>query len=281
MKSQGPEFFGVGAAIPGLTEVYAFVREHPQLHAPEAETHYFSSDRLDKGKEWYEEHFSGGDTGVRRGELASTYLHTAGVAPRIAREYPRAKLFAVIRNPLASIQLLYSEAVLGKSNPPTLEQFLERQPTLLEHFRYGRALVSFFSYYSPVDFLVLTYEDFIADPLASVLSIYKHLDLDPSFVPKSLRVPSEPKHPKLLRLARRLRITKVIDYIKAVQKQRRDRRLAPKVPLLPLSPRERSLLQKYYEKDVQQLSSLLHRDMMAEWDMAPLPEKSDVTSKKK
>ncbi len=242
----------------------ALLREHPGLCFTPEDTKFFSSDALKKGRSWYEEQFADCGEGTKRGECSTSYLSAPGVPARLSREYPKARLVAVIENPLVAISEHYTKATSGHPSPPPLEAFLERSPLLLSEFLYGRQLVSFFGYYSPVDLLVLTGDDVRENPSKVVTEVYTHLEVDVHFVPKVLRVLTEEEtRPGFW--ARRLRLDKLRAYHRA-------RRLATASAVFPptaltLSTRERVLLSRFYEKDVRTLSDLLHRDLVNEWQL--------------
>lgn len=257
-------------AVEHIDRFLSLVREHPDLCVLENETHYFSSDSLTRGAQWYEGQFVACGEGVVQGELSTTYLETPGVAARISRDYPDAKLAAIICDPREAVAAQYVKATSTMPTRPGLEEWLEQNPDVLPRFLFGKKLLSFFGYYAPVDFLVLTLDDIRTNAGKSVIALYTLLRVSTTFIPKELRVLTEDEV-KPGFWARRLRIDRW-------RKRRRDKRLRHAESLFaqstsPLTVREQVLLARYYEKDVAALSDLLHRDLLTEWNFPEIEKK--------
>lgn len=266
MRRRFLDFVGMSVPGPVADDFFRLFTEHPGVCVPDTQTRYFSSvTELSKGREWYEAQFNNCASGLSRGECSTSYLTVPGVAPRLAREYPDAKLFALIVDPLEAVAALYEQSVpVAARATSTLELFLEKQPALLEQWKFGRHLAAFFSYYSPVDLFVCTNNELRADPVRVFGQLYRHLGIDPTAWPKVLRVlATEDDDRRPSRWERLLRLPQLRAKRKARQ-QAAVGRLFP-TPTYTLSARERVLLSKYYEEDVAQLSVLLHRDLAAEW----------------
>lgn len=255
----------VGLVVPGDAgnDVMRLVGEHPDLDIPAQETHYFSSDKLSEGKEWYEQHFKESAPGRKRGEFSTSYLAVSGVSARIVREYPDAKLLAVLTNPIESVTAIYSEAKQSSRSLSSLEQFLESQPRLLEQFRFGRQLITYLTYYSPVDFLVTTLDEVRAAPVASIGKMYEHIGVDKNFLPTVLLATVVEDTGKPSRLARLLRLD-VLRANKLAKAKAVAAQLFP-YPAAPVTTREYDLLAQYYYEDVYQLGNTLHTDFVTKW----------------
>lgn len=258
---------------PGVTNLDRFlslVREHPNLGILKKETHYFSSESFTHGASWYEEQFRESGAEVQ-GELSTSYLHTPGVAARISREYPDARLVAMLCDPREAVYASYKIACVGKAVSPSLEEWLEVNPEVLKRFLFGKQLLSFFGYYSPVDLLVLTVDDLSENAGKAFVKLCTLLDVPATYIPKALRVLTEDEK-KSGFWARRLRIDRW-------RKRRREQRIAYAHSLfakaaIPLSARESVLLARYYEKDVAALSDLLQRDLLTEWQYPTVDPKA-------
>lgn len=259
----------VGMSIPGRAgaDFVRLVTEHPDLSIPTLETHYFSSDKISAGPDWYEQQFKNLAPTQKRGEFSTSYLSSPGAAARIAREYPDARIVALITDPIEAVAQLYAEAIArvgGRTTTPSLEVFLESQPRLVEQFRFGRYLQTYAVYYSPIDFFVCTLGDVRAAPVSVLSRIYAHLEVDATFIPKELiatvdeEVVGRPS--RLLHLLR----------IDAWRAKRRAMKKAQAATLFPypsvtITAREFQLLAQYFAPDVEQLGHLLHRDLLTEW----------------
>lgn len=272
----------IGMSIPGRAgaDFVRLIQEHPLLCVPALETHYFSSDKISAGPEWYEQQFKDAAPTQKRGEFSTSYLSSTGAAARIAREYPDARIIALVTDPIEAVVAQYAEAIARKAvrtTVPSLEAFLESQPRLLEQFRFGRYLQTYAVYYSPIDFFVCTLGDVRASSTAVLRRIYEHLEVDASFVPKELVATVEEevvgRPSRLLHLLR-------------IDRWRAKRRAAKKAvaatlfpyPAVTIAAREYQLLAQYFAPDVEQLGNLLHRDLLSEWKY-PTQKTRTVTKK--
>lgn len=262
MKRRFLDFVGLRLELPFAETFFQMVCQHPALCVPPSETYYFSSDKITKGPAWYEAHFEQCGEGIKRGEIATSYLATPGTAARLAREYADARVMALICDPLEAIATSYVHATKGAA-AGGLEAYLEKHPLLLPQYKFGKQLTAYFSYYSTVDLMVVTFDDVRADPVRIFKMLYSHLEVDVTFLPKVLRVLAEEEETHPSWWTRRLRL----DRLKA---RRRAVRVAASAAVFPpakllLTAKERILLARYYEQDVRELSALLNRDLLGEW----------------
>lgn len=106
---QYPDFFIIGAQRSGTTSLYEYLRQHPQLFlSPHKETHFFSRDRvrLDNdlvihSEKEYLKLFAAHRHTQLLGEASPSYLWHPEVAQRIFAKQPRAKIIAILREPIA------------------------------------------------------------------------------------------------------------------------------------------------------------------------------------
>lgn len=278
-KNNLVSFIGLGAGEVAAP-LYEYLKTHPRICTPVKETRFFSNTKIhNKGIAWYEKQFGDCEVGTKYGELAGNYLRSLSTADFIARIYPDARLFAVVENPLVNVRVYYVLARRQREIPPdmSLALFIKQNPDILTRAKYGRQLTQYFGYYSPNDLLVLIADDVIEEPLKSVRKVFEHIDVDTSFVPlalKHLSLNDEEEERKVglikkgFKYVRKIFVkfyTKLAHIIKPpVAKEEIASVLAKKIPL---SPELEKFLKDYYRKDVQVLSSLLHRDLNAEWDI--------------
>ena len=95
-----PNFLGIGVQRAATTWLHNCLDEHPQVFVPkDKELHFFSS-QFDRGLAWYESCFAAANGQMAVGEITPTYLHEAPIE-RIAATLPAARLFLVLREPVA------------------------------------------------------------------------------------------------------------------------------------------------------------------------------------
>jgi hypothetical protein len=282
-------FIGIGGA--GASSLlYSYIKSHPGVCVPEAETNYFRSvEAYKKGIDWYESFYAKRGSGLVCGELASSYIESAEAAALIVRTYPNAHLLAVVEDPLVSVRVAYVEARRSRvvDRETSLAMFLKQNPDVLARARYGRQLAQYFSYYAPIDLLVVTASDVRDDALRVIKETYQHIGVDESFVPLPLvyLVPLEddPKmKPGLIKRTYRF----IKKFIKSIFSRIINKLHPKKVPLetasvvaesIPLSPELEAYLKDYYRQDVALLSRLLHRSLTSEWgfdEEEPMAEKA-------
>ena len=182
------DFIGVGAQKAGTSWVYACLYEHPEIHAPIKELHFFSRERFEKGKKWYESHFSHAKEGQKVGEFSTSYLYSPETPARIAEMYPAAKLVAVLRNPAKRAYSQYRNAIKAGeiSDEMSYEVYAAEESSVVGQGMYAAQLQQYYEHFPKDQLLVLIYEDIEKDPAAFIRRIYEFLEVDPTFTPSML-----------------------------------------------------------------------------------------------
>lgn len=274
------DFIGLGAQKAGTSWVYACLYEHPEVCAPIKEIHFFSRDRFEKGRGWYESHFTRCKEGKKRGEFSTSYLYTPETAERISKMYPDAKLIAIVRNPINRAYSQYKNAVkAGEISKETkFSSYIKHVDSALAQGKYAEQLARYYKYYSAHQLLVLVYEDSKRDPLAFMKQVYTHLEIDPEFVPKMLRtyvnVERTPRFVFIERIMhrvaefmRRVGLDKIVWFIKrsGATDAVRSINTTPTAPKESLDPALEVELKEYFKEDVRALSGMLNRNLSVEW----------------
>ncbi len=291
--SRLPDFVVIGAARCATTSLYAYLRQHPQVHmSPEKETDYFSLGDLPphqvppgasryraRTQAEYERQFAGAGTAVAVGEASPTYLFYPRSAERMRRLIPGAKLICVLRDPVERAYSHYALARRSGFEPladfeagVAAEEARWRLDPSMRH-TYVRAslyhdgLRAYFERYARERILVLRFEDFAADAAATMREIYRFVGVDEGYVPdvgvrynRSL-LPRNAfvreafgRHPRLRRLLLRNLPPRVATRIGDL--------LMRRPPGLDREIRERLLPR--FDADVRSLERLLGRDL-APW----------------
>lgn len=94
-----PDFVIVGAMRSGTTSLFRYLSAHPDVFMPQKELHFFDR-HFDRGLLWYGNQFAQATDEQQVGEATPSYMFLPAVAPRLAQTLPRARLIAVLRNPV-------------------------------------------------------------------------------------------------------------------------------------------------------------------------------------
>lgn len=282
------DFIGLGAQKAGTSWLYACLYEHPELCCPQKELHFFSRDRYKKGLKWYESQFSRCDEEFKKGEFSTSYLYSREAPTRIVKDYPEAKLIAVIRNPIDRAYSQYRNAIKAGeiSGRCSFEHYLEQEPSAKEQGLYGKQLYRYFQYVSTRVLLVMVYEDIEKDPIEFLKKVYGHLEVDPEFVPKSLRSRvNEARTPRFVFIdrmmhkmaegLRKIGFDKFVWFIKKSGATDTIRGLnTSKRKTGAIKDKTMDELKEYFRKDAAYVSSLIQRDLVSEWGLEHVPKSS-------
>jgi GrpB-like predicted nucleotidyltransferase (UPF0157 family) len=201
-----PDFFIAGAPRCGTTSMYAYLRQHPQIHASvHKEPHFFGSDLTplpgairDEGL--YLALFAGAGDRPRAGESSVHYLSSRR-APFEIRDYaPAARIIILLREPLAmacSLYALYTRT--GNEDLATFEAALEAEPERREGRRipagayfpegllyteevlHAAKVERWLEVFGREQVLCILFDDFVRDTAAVYRRTLEFLGVDASF----------------------------------------------------------------------------------------------------
>lgn len=274
------DFIGLGAQKAGTSWVYACLYEHPEVHAPIKELHFFSRARFEKGKEWYESHFSHAKEGQRVGEFSTSYLYSPETPERIVAMYPEAKLIAILRNPANRAFSQYRNAIKAGeiSEDMSYEAYATEEPSVVAQGRYAEQLKRYYSHLPKDQLLVLIYEDIEKDPAAFMRRIYEFLGVDPTFTPsmlnRQINIARTPRVVSLERvihhIAETLRKTGFDKLVWMIRKSGLPdllRLVNTKDDSVSTGENQVQIDRKVWKDDVDTLSNMIGRDMVSEWNI--------------
>jgi hypothetical protein len=206
-----PHFIIIGAQKGGTTSLFYYLSQHPQLlPSYKKEVHFFDggtdpqADNYAKGVRWYRSHFpmriSVGPH-QKTFEASPLYLYNSLAPRRIYQLMPRAKLIALLRNPIDRAVAHYFHERRKRREPlPLLEALQkeeERLKPVVEHGDYRSAayrhcsykrrglykiqLSRYFEHFSREQLLILSSESFFANPAASLKRVFEFVGVDPDY----------------------------------------------------------------------------------------------------
>ncbi len=129
-----PDFLVIGAGKAGTTFLYHLLGQHPHVEPAASKELHFFDNRFEQGVEWYRQNFPAprqkdGRTTIT-GE-ATPFMFRPLVPERVAEVVPRARLVALLRNPVNRAYSSYQQMVRRKGTTRTFEEIVEKEKRLL------------------------------------------------------------------------------------------------------------------------------------------------------
>lgn len=180
----GPDFLGIGAQKAGTSWLHANLAQHPRVRFPAGkEVHFWDRER-ERGVAWYRERFAGAPADALLGEITPAYaVLPAEVVAEVAREFPRVRLFFLLRDP---IERAWSSARMALARAE-MEPDEASNAWYLDHFRsrgsrargdYATTLERWLACFPRKALLILRYEDLASRPDDVARAACAHLGLD-------------------------------------------------------------------------------------------------------
>ena len=292
-----PNFIIIGAAKSGTTAIYHYLKQHPQVYmSPVKEANFFAleGDKLQffepfaypserkpaDNIEAYCELFEDVTSEIAIGEASPWYLYSPRSAEKIHYYLPKAKLIAILRNPVERAFSHFLDFRRDAKEPLTdFAQALQEEEVRIRdnwhplwHYKqmgfYSVQLKRYFDRFDRNQIQVYLYEDFKNNPIIVMQEIFRFINVDETFVPdmslrhnvsgipknKALHIFLKTKHPlkNLIKpwIPERLRLQTVVNL--------RNRNLM-KPPKLSLELRQQ--LMQEYRDDILMLQDLIERDL--------------------
>jgi len=233
-KTTGPDFVGIASGSAGTTWWYQLLLDHPAVRPNRLGIkelcyfYHFDYRGVDAdAMSTYRQAFASPE-GCLCGEWSPGYLTYPLAAAYLSKAAPRAKLLAIVRNPIDRTRSALNRMLADHSRSTTL---LPRFLTVMNTSLLSGPFHQLLRYFDRSQLLVLQYERCVSNPLQEIAKTYRFVGLDDVHVPKHLAT----------RVNRRKPI------------------------LAPLRPAERQVLAEYFAEDVAGLSALLPEIDLSLW----------------
>jgi hypothetical protein len=208
-----PDFLIIGAQKAATTALYAYLRWHPAITGPSFKEVSFFDRHHARGEAWYRAHLPARPRlwAVKQrhgewplvGEASPSYLFHPQAAERVAALMPRAKLIAVLRNPVDRAFSHYQHEVALGREPLSFEEALDaerdrmsgelermaRDPSYFSHAwwnytyaargNYAKQLERWFEAFPRDHLLVLISEELLQEPAESYARTLEFLGARP------------------------------------------------------------------------------------------------------
>lgn len=295
-----PDFLVIGAPKAGSTAVHEALVRHPQLFlsTPKEPKYFMTGDERPRraqhrgpgdahsAREWvwrreqYERLFDAAPPGTLRGESTPFYLWDRSAHLRIREAVPRAKLIAVIRDPVDRAYSNWTHLWCdGLETEPDFVRACRKEPAravagyapfwrYLELGRYGEQLEHLFQVFPREQVHVLRYKELVDEPARSIDAICEFLGVEAGLVdsiPSSNMSGWADDTPTNTLLRRTIRAGAALGSLAPPQAWRRVskpivRALRRDTPHRPhLETTQRRELVEYFREDVAVLERLLGR----------------------
>lgn len=182
-----PDFICVGASKTGTNTLFQCLSEHPQICMPKhLKGLRFFDQFYERGLTWYTSFFTHCDKDSLKGEISETYLSNKLVPERIFKNLPEAKIIMTFRNPYSRTFSDYLQLTrLGKIRG-SFDQAVLNYDNLIFDSLYFEHMQNYLKFFPRNNILIMFFEELQENPLQFVKDIYTFLDIDSSFLPKSL-----------------------------------------------------------------------------------------------
>ncbi len=294
-----PNFLVIGASKAGTTSLYEYLKQHPQVYmSPLKELRFFALEGENPNfcGPWddieierysitsldaYKHQFLGVTDEIAIGEASPWYLYSEKAAINIKKYLPKAKLIAILRDPVDRAYSHFSMHVLNGREPLTeFTQAIQEEKNRISnnwswswHYvqrgLYYQQLSRYFSLFEDEKIKIYLYEDLKTNAIKVVQDIFQFLGVETSFIPDlSLQhnVSGIPKNKILHSFLTKKNPVKTL--LKSLIPDQYRHQLSTKLTTKNLAKSTVSLevrqeLIKVYRDDILQLQDLIDRDLSA------------------
>lgn len=187
-----PNFFVIGAAKCGTTSICDLLGEHPDVFmTTPKEPHFLSRlTRYNELRSWYDSLYEDAQGCAAVGEGSTSYTHPHRIdfiVPRIRTHYPDARLVYVVRHPVRRLESDWKMRLREKRVPASISRAADKQASLITLGLYWKHITKYRKAFSDDQIRVVFLEDFSDAPEQELAELYRHIGVDPDFVPDNPR----------------------------------------------------------------------------------------------
>jgi hypothetical protein len=267
-----PDFIVVGPPRTATTWLDDVLRGRVGLPAGVKETHFFARN-YGQGIDWYARHFEGCDPARKVGEICAAYFENPEARDRIHAHIPDCRIVCTLRDPIERLHSYYKLLRQGGKTDLSFELAVRAHPKMLEFSRYATLLRAWRARFGEANVLAVLNDDLAADPRAYVDRITDFIGAEPVTLPASTvnanrrnAIETAPRHAALARNARRLRSWMGANgYYRARSLLGRGGlwRFCSEggAPFPPVEPTTRAWLLSQLKSEIEQLETLLGREL--------------------
>ena len=267
-----PDFIVVGPPRTATTWLDKALRGRVGLPAGVKETHFFARNHA-RGLGWYAAHFRDCDPDLPIGEICASYFENAEAAERLHQLLPRCRIICTLRDPVERLHSYYKLMRQGGKTVLGFDEAVRTHGAMLRFSRYATQLQAWRQWFGAENVLVALNEDLVADPQAYIDRIAAFIGAAPIRLNDEViarnRVNTVERAPRYAWLARSARAAR--NWLGANRLYRVRKRLGSMgvwrfcsgggEPFGPIDPATRSWLIEQLRPDIEQLETMLSRDL--------------------
>jgi hypothetical protein len=182
-----PNFLIIGAMKAGTTSLYHYLKAHPEVFMPGVkELDFFVEDiNWRRGFSWYMRQFAAAPPGATAiGEASTNYskhpMHP-GVAEKIARHLPAARIIYVLRHPVERIRSHYQHSMAIGREQRDFEEAVLNDPRYITCSLYACQIEQYLEHFEPEQLLILTSEDLRSRRAETIHRVFTFLGIDATY----------------------------------------------------------------------------------------------------
>lgn len=303
-----PDFFIVGAAKAGTTSLYNYLNSHPSIYfSPVKEPNYFATDIavenfcatyrkntfLDvegyfehdfpeplqltyiRKEEHYHKLFSKAKPGMVCGEASTSYLVSEQAAQNIFQYNPKAKIIAVLRNPVDRAYSHYLMALRYGHTRLSFRDAIEKDISkknkgigisemFIEFGMYAQQLQRYYDAFPSNQIKIILFDDLVGNTKEILKEVYLFLNIDDVHINCDERhnVAKVPKFPLLNKVITESGVKQLIKEklnVKAVEALKKM--VFSSGDKSALSGEDKKFLQDIYSNEIKELSTILTKNL--------------------
>ena len=185
--SEVPNFLYIGTSKAGSTWIFKVLSWHPQIYMYSGKNLGFFSAHFENGWDWYLSHFYPEPHHRIVGEVSHSYLASEEACDRIFEALPNVKLMVCLREP---VQRTFSDYLDGIKNGKwhgSLEEELERTPSLINRSRYGTHLARYLEKFGRDQVHIGCFDELVSAPDRYAARVFEFLGVDALEIPAGLQ----------------------------------------------------------------------------------------------
>jgi len=277
-----PDFLVIGAAKSGTTALDHYLQQHPQIFMAEKEPRYFAYDPNGNIGDWHKDYgpdyfkYKSLDEYVRlfadakpsevRGEATPLYLESEIAAQNIYNTIPRAKLIAILRNPVDRAISGYMMQVRHGRVDKDVDEAFDVDAHYVQASFYYAQIKRYMDLFPPQQIRIYLFDDFKKNNVRIVQDIFNFVGVDTDFTPNTAEkrnVGSYPKSRALNKILMNRTLHRVVKPITPRWAQNAIYNLRKLNMTKPPSVSEeiREQLRNIFREDILKLQDLIQQDL--------------------